>query len=109
MYIAMDCIMCYEFSLHVFNRWVHKHAQSITRIHSFLFTLTRCKLMFSHDQILINPKGYGLVQDVYVKKICVCCTVFAEALFLNPSSYRCINCSFPNNLKVPWHATLWML
>ena len=26
--------------------------------------------MFSHDQILINPKSYGLVHDVCVKKIC---------------------------------------
>ena len=24
--------------------------------------------MFSHDQILINPKSYGLVHDVCVKK-----------------------------------------
>ena len=27
------------------------------------------------DEILINPKSYGLVHDVGVKKICVCCTV----------------------------------
>ena len=36
--------------------------------------------MFSHDQILINPKSNGLVHDVWVKNICVCCTVFADAL-----------------------------
>ena len=51
-YIAMDCIMRYAFSLHV----------------------------FSQDQILINPKSYGLVHNVFVKKISVCCTVFADAL-----------------------------
>jgi hypothetical protein len=45
--------------------------------------------MYSHKQILINPKSYGLVHDVCVKKICVCCTVFADASF---------SCSFPNNL-----------
>ena len=28
--------------------------------------------MFSHDQKLINPKSYGLVHNVCVKKICVC-------------------------------------
>ena len=27
--------------------------------------------MFSHDQILINPKSYGHVHDVCVKKICL--------------------------------------
>ena len=37
--------------------------------------------MFSHDQILINPKSIGLVQNVCVKNICVCCTVFADAWF----------------------------
>ena len=28
--------------------------------------------MFSHYQIFINPKSYGLVHDVCVKKIFVC-------------------------------------
>ena len=70
----MDCIMRYVFSLRVMDG--HTRA----RIHSFFLTLTRGKTMFSHDQILINPKSYGHVHDVSVKKICVCCTVFADAL-----------------------------
>ena len=37
--------------------------------------------MFSHDQILINPKGYGLMHDVCVKEIWVVSTMFADALF----------------------------
>ena len=37
--------------------------------------------MFSHNQILIDPKSYGLVHDVCVKKICVCCTVLMKNYF----------------------------
>ena len=73
----MDCIMSYVFSLRVFKP-MDAHTRS--RIHSSFLTLTRGKTMFSHDQILINPKSYGLVHDVCAKKICVCCTVFADAL-----------------------------
>ena len=69
----MDCIMRYVFSLRVF-----KQMDAHTR--AFFLTLTRGKTMFSHNQILINPKSYGHVHDVCVKKICVCCTVFADAL-----------------------------
>ena len=47
-------------------------AHTRARIHSLFLTLTRSKTMFSHDQMLINPKMYGLVHDVCVKKICVC-------------------------------------
>ena len=72
----MDCIMRYVFSLRVFKRM---DAHTCARIHSFFVTLTRSKTMFSHDQILINPKSYEHVHDVCVKKICVCCTVFADA------------------------------
>ena len=56
--------------------------------------------MFSHNEILINPKSYGLVHYVSVKKICVCCTVFADALIVvrSTTSYHCISCSFPNDL-----------
>ena len=73
----MDCIMRYVFSLRVFKQ-MDAHTRAC--IHSFFLTLTRGKTMFPHDQILINPKSYGLVLDVGVKKICVCCTVFADAL-----------------------------
>ena len=84
----MDCIMRYVFSLRVFKQMdAHKrprmfvtHTHTRAHIHSFFLTLTRGKTMFSHDQILINPKSYGHVHDVCVKKICVCCTVFADAL-----------------------------
>ena len=78
--IAMDCIMRYVFSLRVFKqmdaqtrahaRVCVTHTHTRTRIHSFFLTLTRGKTMFSHDQIL-NPKSYGHVHDVCVKKICV--------------------------------------
>ena len=35
-YIAMDCIMCYVFSVRVFKQMgAHTRAPSITRIHSF--------------------------------------------------------------------------
>ena len=54
----MDCIMRYMFSLHVFKQ-MDAHTSPV---------------------ILINPKSYGHVHDVCVKKICVCCTVFADAL-----------------------------
>ena len=39
------------------------------RIDSFFLTLTRGKTMFSHDQILINPKSYGHVHDVSRKYV----------------------------------------
>ena len=76
--------MRYVFSLRVFKQMVarvcftHTHARA--RTHSFFLTLTRGKTMFSHNQILINPKSYGHVHDVGVQKICVFCTVFADAL-----------------------------
>ena len=73
----MDRIMRYVFSLRVFKQM---DAHTRARIHSSFLALTRGKTMFSHDQILINPKSYGHVHDVCVKKICVCCTVFADAL-----------------------------
>ena len=73
----MDCIMRYVFSLRVFKQM---DAHTRARIHSFFLTLTRGKTMFSHDQILINPKSYGLVHDVCVNKICVCCTALVDAL-----------------------------
>ena len=81
-YIAMDCIMRYVFSLHVFKQMgVHTHAHTKHHLHSFIRLNTHSrKNMFSHDKILINPKSYGLVHDVCVKKMCVCCTVFADAL-----------------------------
>ena len=78
----MDCIMRYVFSLRVFkqmdahtrpafiNYFAHTHT-------SFILLNTHGKTMFSQDQILVNPKGYGHVHDVCVKKICVCFTVFA--------------------------------
>ena len=56
MCIAMDCIMRYVFSLHVFKQM---DAHTRARIHSFFLTLTSGKTMFSHNQILINPKSYG--------------------------------------------------
>ena len=80
--------MRYMFSLRVFKQ-MDAHARTCVcvidthtraRIHSLFLTLTRGKTMFSHDQILINPKSYGLVHNVCVKKICVSCTVFAVAL-----------------------------
>ena len=76
-YIAMDCIMRYVFSLRVFKQmdaqshthvpaFIHyfTHTHSRARIYSLFLTLTRGKTMYSHDQILINPKSYGLVHDV---------------------------------------------
>jgi hypothetical protein len=39
---------------------------------AFIHSFTRGKTMFSHYQIFINPKSYGLVHDVCVKKIFVC-------------------------------------
>ena len=41
------------------------------RIYSFFLTLTRGKTMFSHDQILINPKSYGHVHDVCQETMCL--------------------------------------
>jgi hypothetical protein len=76
-YIAMDSIMRFVFSLRVLKQ-MEAHPRG--RIQSLFLTLTRGKTIFSHYQILINPKSYGLVHDVCVKKICVCCTVFADAL-----------------------------
>ena len=49
----MDCIMRYVFSLRVFKQM---DAHTRARIHSLFLTLTRGKIMFSQDQILINPK-----------------------------------------------------
>ena len=81
--------MRYVFSLRVFKQMdAHTRARfhdlfyiyTRARIHSFFLTLNRGKTMFSQDQILINPKSYGHVHDVCVMKICVCCTVFADAL-----------------------------
>ena len=69
--LCVTCLVCV-----CLNRWTHTRA----RIHSLFLTLNRGKTMFSHDQILINPEIYGHVHDVCVKKICVCCTVFADAL-----------------------------
>ena len=67
--------MRYVFSLRTcLNRWVDTRAPAF--IHYFKHS--RGKTMFSHDQMLLNPKSYGLVHDVCVKKIC--CTVFADAL-----------------------------
>ena len=77
MYIAMDCIMRYVFSLRVFKQM---GAHTRARIHSLFLTLTRGKTMFPHDQILINHKSYGLVHDVCVKKNMCLKTVFADAL-----------------------------
>ena len=56
--------------------------------------------MFSRDQILIKPKSYGLVHDVCVKKIWVCCSLRCLQMhcFKSSTSYHCISCSFPNNL-----------
>jgi hypothetical protein len=45
------------------------HTHTCARINLFFLTLTRGKTMFSQDQILINPKSYGLVHDVCVKKM----------------------------------------
>ena len=60
--------MRYVFSLRVFKQMeAHTHA----RIHSFFLTLTRGKTMFSHDQILINPKSYGHVHDVCQENMCL--------------------------------------
>ena len=75
----MDCIMRYVFSLRVFKQM---DADTRTRARVCVtHTHTRPPMyMFSHDQILINPKSYGHVHDVCVKKICVCCTVFADTL-----------------------------
>ena len=73
----MDRIMHYVFSLRVFKQ-VEAHTRA--HIYSFFLTLTRGKTMFSHDQILINPNSYGHLHDVCVKKICVCCMVFGDAL-----------------------------
>jgi hypothetical protein len=103
-YIAMDlcvtCLVCV-----CLNRWTHTrapafinyftHTHTHARIHSFFLTLTRGKTMFSHNQIHINPKSYGHVHDVCVKKICVCCMVFAVK---STTYYCCISCSFPNDL-----------
>ena len=85
--------MCCVFSLRVFKQmdaqshthvpaFIHyfTHTHSRARIYSLFLTLTRGETMFSHNQILINPKSDGHVHDVCVKKICVCCTVFADAL-----------------------------
>ena len=83
--LCFTCLVCV-----CLNRWTHSrapafinyftHTHTRARIHSFSLTLTGGKTTFSHDQILINPKSNGLVHDVCIKKICVCCTVFAEAL-----------------------------
>ena len=81
--LCVTCLVCV-----CLNRWTHTrafinyftHTHMRARIHSFFLTLTRGKTKFSHDQILINPESYGHVQDVCVKKICVFCMVFAEAL-----------------------------
>ena len=52
--------MRYVFSSRVFKQMdAHTHA----RIHSFFLTLTRGKTMFSHDQILLNHKSYGLLHN----------------------------------------------
>ena len=74
--------MRYVFSLRVFKRmdahtgarihsFFYTYTHTRTRIHSLFLKLTRGKTMFSHDQILLNPKSYGLVHDVSVKKICL--------------------------------------
>ena len=62
----MDDIMRYVFSLRVFKQM---DAHTRAHIYAFFLTLTRGKTMFSHDQILINPKSYGHGHDVRVKKI----------------------------------------
>ena len=74
--------MCPPVNIHCHGLYYALCAEAHTRarIHSLFLTLTRGKIMFSYNQILINPKSYGLVHDVCVKKICVRCTVFADAL-----------------------------
>ena len=80
--------MRYVFSLRVFeqmdarapafiNYFTHTHTRP--RIHSFFLTLTRGKTMFSRSNHH-HPKSNGRVHDVCVKKICVSCTLFADAL-----------------------------
>ena len=83
-YIAMDCIKHYVFFMF---KQMGAHillncAPNIIHIRS-TFKHSLAVKQFFHDEILhtINPKSYGLVHDVCVKKICVCCMVFADALF----------------------------
>ena len=49
--------------------FTHTHARA--QIHTFILTLTQSKTMFSHDQILINPKSYGHVHDVCQENMCL--------------------------------------
>ena len=78
--MAMDCIMRSVFSLHVFKQMgAHTPHSSPAFIHSFKHSLAvkLCFLTIKYSSIL---KSYGLVHNVCVKKIYVCCTVFADAL-----------------------------
>ena len=70
--LCVTCLLCVfkQMDAHMHSLFTHTHTRA--RIHSFFLTLTRGKTMFSHDQIFINPKSYGQVHDVCVKKICVC-------------------------------------
>ena len=63
--------MCYVFSLRVFKQMgahTHAHQASPAFIHSLKHSLAVKIKMFSHNQILINPKNDGLVH-VYM---CTC-------------------------------------
>ena len=71
----MDCIMLYVFSLRVLKQ-IGEHIELRTKYQPHSFILLNGKTMYSHDQILINPKKYGLVHNVCVEKY-----AFADALF----------------------------
>ena len=58
--------MCYMFSLCVFKQMGLPSSPSC--IHSFKHSLA--VKLFSHNQILINPKSNGLVHNVCVKNMC---------------------------------------
>ena len=80
-YITMEWIMRYMFSLRLFRQMgAHTHVRQASPTFIYSFKPSLAVKLFSHDQMLINPKSNGLVYDVCVKNICVCCMVFTNAL-----------------------------
>jgi hypothetical protein len=98
----MDLIMRNVFSLRAFKQiGAHTHAC----IDSFFLTLTHGKMMFSHNQILKVMVLYStrcLCQEnmCFLYGVCRCIDLYR-------TYYRCISCSFPNNLTnvIIYHKT----
>ena len=99
-YIAMDCIMRYVFSLRVFKQMGAHTRQALglpAFIHSFkhLLPVKLCLCFLTIKSIL---KVMGLYTMSVLRKYVFAVLCLQMHCFKSTTSYRCISCSFPNNL-----------